>query len=158
MSCPRTLIVADRASQAAVIESYVGLDDSVYFTNAVTEIVAADGTVLEHCKLQRESEKPWPLPRWRRVSTYVWDNTRTANPGWGWNGKPRRVLAYAADSGEQVWSLDSPVAPCSLAVSGPHAVFHDGSKLVCANSESGGVAWTVITGRSTPAETAFSRM
>ena len=59
MSCPRNLIVADRASQAAVIESYVGLDDGAYFTNAVTEIVVADGTVLEHCKLQRESEQAY---------------------------------------------------------------------------------------------------
>jgi Fe-S cluster assembly protein SufD len=55
MSHPRNLIVVGRGSQVRVVESYVGLDDRVYFTNAVTEIAAGDGSVIEHYKLQRES-------------------------------------------------------------------------------------------------------
>jgi Fe-S cluster assembly protein SufD len=38
-----------------IIESYVGLESGVYFTNAVTEIVAGDNAILDHYKLQRES-------------------------------------------------------------------------------------------------------
>ena len=38
---PRTLILADGNSQVSVLESYVGLQEGVYFTNSVTEIVSA---------------------------------------------------------------------------------------------------------------------
>ncbi len=53
---PRNLIVLDRFSKAAVIESYVGLaGGDAYFTNAVTEATIGDGATLAHLKLQRES-------------------------------------------------------------------------------------------------------
>lgn len=52
-SHPRNLIVAGRASQIAVVETYIG--SGSYFTNAVTEIVAGDGAVVDHYKLQCES-------------------------------------------------------------------------------------------------------
>jgi Fe-S cluster assembly protein SufD len=54
---PRNLIVLDRFAKATVIESYVGLADGAYFTNAVTEATIADGATLAHLKLQRESEQ-----------------------------------------------------------------------------------------------------
>ncbi len=54
MSHPRVLIVAGRSSQATIVESYVGTG-SGYLTNAVTEIVCGENTVISHCKLQRES-------------------------------------------------------------------------------------------------------
>jgi Fe-S cluster assembly protein SufD len=54
---PRNLIVAAPNSRAAVIESYVSVRDSCYFTNAVTEISLGEGAHLDHYKLQRESEK-----------------------------------------------------------------------------------------------------
>jgi len=39
-----------------VIEGYVSLGNSAYFTNAVTEISLGEGSHLDHYKLQRESE------------------------------------------------------------------------------------------------------
>jgi Fe-S cluster assembly protein SufD len=57
VSHPRNLILAGRESQATIIEAYVGLGDGVYFTNAVSEIVTAEGAVIDHYKLQGESEK-----------------------------------------------------------------------------------------------------
>ena len=54
VSHPRNLIVAGRHSRSAVIESYVSLRDSTYFTNAVTEIAAGEGAHIDHYKLQRE--------------------------------------------------------------------------------------------------------
>lgn len=56
VSHPRNLIVAGRHSRAIVIESYVSLRNSGYFTNAVTEISLGEGAHLDHYKLQRESE------------------------------------------------------------------------------------------------------
>jgi Fe-S cluster assembly protein SufD len=54
-SFPRVLIVAESGSTATVIESYAGLGEDVYFTNAVVEINLADGARLTHYKVQRES-------------------------------------------------------------------------------------------------------
>jgi Fe-S cluster assembly protein SufD len=50
---PRSLIVAGRESQAQIVETYLGSRDE-YFTDAVTEVFAADGSVVEHYKLQEE--------------------------------------------------------------------------------------------------------
>jgi Fe-S cluster assembly protein SufD len=56
LSSPRLLVVGKRGSSATVIESYVSARESeVYFTNAVVEIVLADGARLNHYKVQRES-------------------------------------------------------------------------------------------------------
>jgi Fe-S cluster assembly protein SufD len=57
VSHPRNLIVAARNSRAAVIESYVSIRDSVYLTNAVTEVAMGEGARLDHYKIQRESAK-----------------------------------------------------------------------------------------------------
>jgi Fe-S cluster assembly protein SufD len=59
VSHPRNLIVADRHSSATVIESYVGLGDVPYFTNAVTEVVVDAGATLRHYKLQREGRQAY---------------------------------------------------------------------------------------------------
>lgn len=55
-SHPRVLVVAGRASQVTVIESYGGArKDHLYLTNAVSEVVVEDGAVVDHYRLQRES-------------------------------------------------------------------------------------------------------
>ena len=54
---PRNLIVLGRHAKATVIESYAGLADAAYFTNAVTEAFIADGATLTHLKLQLESPR-----------------------------------------------------------------------------------------------------
>ena len=56
VSHPRNLIVAGRESQVGVIESYVALSEAAYFTNAVTEVVAGEGAVVDYCKAQQESD------------------------------------------------------------------------------------------------------
>jgi Fe-S cluster assembly protein SufD len=53
----RNLISAGRNSKATVIESYVSLGDSHYFTNAVTEVKVEAGATLTHYKMQRESQR-----------------------------------------------------------------------------------------------------
>jgi Fe-S cluster assembly protein SufD len=53
---PRVLVVLGRNSQARVIETYGGIGPAGGFTNAVTEVVAGDGSVLDYYRLQREAE------------------------------------------------------------------------------------------------------
>ena len=52
---PRNLIVVGKNSRLQLVEIYLGLEDNRYFTNAVTEIVAGEGSAIDHYKLQRES-------------------------------------------------------------------------------------------------------
>ncbi|HEU4520526.1 MAG TPA: Fe-S cluster assembly protein SufD [Thermoanaerobaculia bacterium] len=54
-SHPRVLIVAGSNSQVTVVETYVGT--GAYFTNAVTEIVAGDGAVVDHYRVECESRE-----------------------------------------------------------------------------------------------------
>lgn len=54
MQHPRLLVVAERHSNASLIQSWIGLTDQPYFTNAVAEIVVEDGATLTHLKVQRE--------------------------------------------------------------------------------------------------------
>ena len=57
VSYPRTLVVAERDAQATLIESYVGLNGGVSFSNAVSEVVAGENAVLDHYRLQRENAR-----------------------------------------------------------------------------------------------------
>ncbi len=59
VSHPRTLIVVEPGSQATIIESYVGLADGVYLTNAVTEIVVGEDAVIDHYKIVREEPRSY---------------------------------------------------------------------------------------------------
>ncbi|MBI4664201.1 MAG: Fe-S cluster assembly protein SufD [Verrucomicrobia bacterium] len=54
-SHPRNLIIAEKGSRLAVFECYYSVNDAVYFTNAVTEVVVGDAARLEHGKFQDES-------------------------------------------------------------------------------------------------------
>ena len=57
---PRNLIVVDRGARASVIESYVTLaPEAVYWANPVSEVSAAEGSWLEHTRIQRESERAY---------------------------------------------------------------------------------------------------
>ncbi len=106
------------------------------------EIIVSDGVAFFVADTSRSL-----LPDWRRRHTYVWANTSEANPGWGWKGTPRKILAYEADSGRALWQAKAPVAPCSLAADAKRIVFHDGEKLVCINRTNGQRLWE---GEKTP--------
>jgi len=58
---PRNLIIAEANSKVTVIESYLSTHNTAYFTNAVTEIAAADNAALEHVKFQDEADDAFHL-------------------------------------------------------------------------------------------------
>jgi Fe-S cluster assembly protein SufD len=53
-SHPRLLVIADDNAFGSIVESYTGIGEGVYFTNAVTEIALAPGARIDHCKVQHE--------------------------------------------------------------------------------------------------------
>ncbi len=56
---PRNLILAGKNSRGSIVESYVSLSEGLHLTNVVTEIVAGEGSVLEHDKLQNENSNAY---------------------------------------------------------------------------------------------------
>ena len=54
-SHPRNLLILNARAEATLIESYIGLDEADYFTNAVSEVALGAGAVLKHYKIQQES-------------------------------------------------------------------------------------------------------
>jgi Fe-S cluster assembly protein SufD len=61
VSHPRNLIVVDNDSQATIVESYVGLENDVYFTNVVSEIRGGENAILTHYRLQQESQEAFHI-------------------------------------------------------------------------------------------------
>jgi len=55
VSYPRNLILVSDDSQVTIVESYVGWEKGIYFTNAVTELLAGENAVVDYTKLQQES-------------------------------------------------------------------------------------------------------
>ncbi len=58
---PRNLVVAEANSRAALIESYISLDNARHFTNAISEVVIAENASIEHYKLGHESAKTYHI-------------------------------------------------------------------------------------------------
>ncbi len=52
---PRVLVIVEEGARATIVESYAGLNRGTYFTNGVTEIIAARDAIVDHCKLQQET-------------------------------------------------------------------------------------------------------
>jgi Fe-S cluster assembly protein SufD len=55
MAHPRVVIVAGEHAQVQIVESYAGITEAEYFTNAVTEVSVGPAAVVDHYKVQRES-------------------------------------------------------------------------------------------------------
>ena len=62
VSHARNLIIANKHSQAHIIERFVSLAvENVYLNNSVTEIIAHDGAQLEHYKIQEEAPQAFHI-------------------------------------------------------------------------------------------------
>jgi Fe-S cluster assembly protein SufD len=70
---PRNLIIAEANSQARLIETHAGINGQVYLTNAVTEIELGENAVLDHCKIQRDSDAAF------HISSQVVHESRDSN-------------------------------------------------------------------------------
>ena len=60
---PRSLYLFDRGSQATVIETFVGLEKTLYFMNPVSEWVMAENSHIRHCKIQDEAADGYHVSR-----------------------------------------------------------------------------------------------
>jgi Fe-S cluster assembly protein SufD len=58
---PRNVVLTGRGSRLSILETYVACGKNMYLTNAVTEIVIGRDSVVEHDKLQHESEHAYHI-------------------------------------------------------------------------------------------------
>jgi Fe-S cluster assembly protein SufD len=58
---PRNLIIAEENSQVKIIQTHASLDSGTYFANAVDEVILNNNAVVEHFKLQLESENAYHI-------------------------------------------------------------------------------------------------
>ena len=56
ISQPRILLLLGAGSEAKIVESYLGVSGKAYFCNAVTELVGAEDSIVEHYRLQQDSD------------------------------------------------------------------------------------------------------
>lgn len=72
---PRNLILVGDRSRAALVETYASTEPSVYLMNVATEITLGESAVLEHDKLEQESEQAFHTAtvhvRQHRSSSYT---------------------------------------------------------------------------------------
>jgi Fe-S cluster assembly protein SufD len=100
---PRSLVVAGANTELTVLESYVGMGDGNYFTNAVTEIVLGDGAHVRHNRYLHESPEAFHI-----------GSTRVAQ------GRDSSFFSTSFSRGCRVGrndlrvSLDQPGAECDL--------------------------------------------
>jgi Fe-S cluster assembly protein SufD len=70
---PRNLVVAEEATQVTVVEDYVSIEAGQAFSNAATELVAGDDSVISHYLIEREDRQAF------NVSTLRIQQGRNAN-------------------------------------------------------------------------------
>jgi Fe-S cluster assembly protein SufD len=56
---PRTLVVVERQARVAIVETYAGAGEGTYWTNAVTDVVAAEGARVDWHRVQREGPRAY---------------------------------------------------------------------------------------------------
>lgn len=61
LASTRALIVAGDRSQSRIVENYIGGTGQQYFTNGVTEVVVGENAVVDHYKVQHESETAYHI-------------------------------------------------------------------------------------------------
>lgn len=67
IATPYNIIRVGKSAQASILESFIGFNKDVYFTNALTEITIKEDSTLKYCKSQSES-----LNAYHIGATRVW--------------------------------------------------------------------------------------
>jgi hypothetical protein len=109
-----------KSGPAHLLRRLVAVDDRVFVTlgidapTVILDAARADAEDLEGSEFTREivvrdgvvflvaDPSPSALPDFRRVSTYVWENTRRANPELGWQGNAAQGVGVCGGHGQAV--------------------------------------------------------
>jgi outer membrane protein assembly factor BamB len=119
----------------------------------VSQIDAATGKILQVFEESKSTEEiiysggavftlvnegKWVLDQYAPLhNTGDQARVRTFN----WNEQPRKVMGFDAESGALKWTVESVVAPLTLASDGEQVYWHDGKKVICVEALSGKEVW-----------------
>ncbi|MGH7042977.1 MAG: Fe-S cluster assembly protein SufD, partial [Acetobacteraceae bacterium] len=70
---PRNLLIAERDTQADIVEEHVSLGDGKFFSNTATELVAEENSVIAHHMIESENRKSF------HISTLQMQQERNTN-------------------------------------------------------------------------------
>ncbi len=70
---PRNLLLIGANSEVKLVEGYLGESSAAYFCNPLTELVAGEGSVVDHCTVQAEGAKGYHIGTFR-----TWQERNTA--------------------------------------------------------------------------------
>ncbi len=101
ISHPRNLFLIGDNSSATIIETFASTGEGVYFTNAITEIVAGKNARLEHIKVQSESEKAFHVGS-MQISAARDSNVRSHCVNFGGRLVRNNATAVMGDEGCEV--------------------------------------------------------
>jgi outer membrane protein assembly factor BamB len=104
-------------------------------TGTAEEIVCSDG------KLIAVVNPDYELVDYRQEDAHCWTERDRASRQWGWDEKPRGLVAIDAGTGEYLWRHQRKVMPLTLAADGRRVVFHDGDAVVCLDQATGEEKW-----------------
>ncbi|MCU0914213.1 MAG: PQQ-binding-like beta-propeller repeat protein [Planctomycetes bacterium] len=152
-----------KSGPALLPRRLVAVGDRVYTTlgiNApVSEIDAATGQILRTFPETTTAEEilcsdgllllavnpDYQLVDYREENAHCWTEQKRASSHWGWNEKPRRLMAIDTASGTCRWQQPRGIMPLTLAADGQRVVFHDGEALVCLDQKTGAEKWRNAT-------------
>ncbi len=104
-------------------------------TRSPEEILCADGILFVLAN---------PAPRpvdYQEEDANCWIEQRRASARWGWDEKPRRLVALDAAGGRRLWEKETTVVPLTMAADGKRLVFHDGETVTAVDPRSGRIMW-----------------
>lgn len=104
-------------------------------SDGTEEVVVSNGIVYV-IAMKEERELADYLPK---INTG--DQARVRQE-YAWNELPRVVMAFDADTGEELWHRVSRVTPLTLAADQERAYYHDGEKVVAIEGRTGDEVWT----------------
>ena len=61
VSHTRNLIIAQANTKCTIVERHIGVADTVYLNNTVTEIIAGENSHIDHTKIQQESDQAFHI-------------------------------------------------------------------------------------------------
>jgi Fe-S cluster assembly protein SufD len=61
LTSPRVLVVAEKFSKSVLIESHIGLETGVQFSNAVTEVIVEEGASLTHYRILEKGHESFHI-------------------------------------------------------------------------------------------------
>jgi outer membrane protein assembly factor BamB len=148
-----------KSGPALLPRRLVAMGDRVYVTLGidapVSEIDAATGKVLRTFQDTATAEEilcsngvlllavnpDYKLVDYREENAHCWTEQKRASARWGWDERPRRLMAIDIASGELRWQQKRGIMPLTLAADGQRVVFHDGEAFVCLDQATGDEKW-----------------